>query len=154
MTAAMTANGPCEHLQPGTWPLVIDLLLDEQITFTDALTHCRHCGRRYLLEMLDWRGAERVLRIAQVDDGQARGVLHDLGRGSCDLRRAGAEVHHLLTSSAFAPWLLLIDSRSPLLRALVPAPAGRPLPAGSWRTLACDGSWVDYARSNTEMVKG
>lgn len=157
--AAFTCKGPpvnavelCDHLQPGTWPLRVDLVLDEQVTFTDALATCRLCGRAYLLEMLDWRNAERVLRIAVVDAEGARGVLRDLSRGSCDIRRAGAEVHHLRASAAVAPFLLLIDSRAPVIVAMAAAPGDPPLPTASWRTLPCDGRWVDYIRSSTEIV--
>jgi len=132
----------CDHVQPGGWPFEIELVIDEQIGFTDALVSCRTCGSAYLLEMLDWKAHERLMRVSTVDSGRVRRLLHDIGRGSCDPKRARAEVQHLQTSSTYSPWLLLIDSRDVRITGLVPVPPDTPLPTPSWRQLPCDGSWL------------
>jgi hypothetical protein len=149
----MNAAELCEHLRPGSWPFQVDLVIDEHLGVTDALMSCRHCGRAYLLEMLDWRAPFRVMRIAALDPADAGRLVRDLTRGSCDISRAGAEVHHLRTLARFSLWLLLIDSGGPLIAGLAPLPADVRLPGASWRELPCDGRWVDYLRSKTEMVK-
>ena len=78
-------------------------------------------------------------------------MLKHLGR-SCDVARAAAEIHHLRTSSRFAPFVLLLDLSAPRIEAL--APVREKLPGAPWRELPCDGRWVDYARSNSEMRNG
>jgi len=144
----------CSHVRPGDWPFEVALTLDEQLGITDALVACRMCGRPYLIEMLDWQGDHRVMRVSVLEPSRAAGVLRDLTRGSCDVSRAGAEVHHLQTQSAFSPWLLLIRASRMTIEAVVPTPVDRPLPGASWRKLPCDGSWVGYARSYTSMANG
>lgn len=131
----------CDHVQPDTWPFEVELVIDEQVGFTDALVACRTCGAPYLLEMLDWRGRQRLMRISTIDSARVAELLHNLGRGSCDLKRAGAEVQQLQTSATFAPWLLLIDATAMRIDSILPVPEGRRLPAASWRELPCDGSW-------------
>jgi hypothetical protein len=144
----------CEHLRPGVWPFHIALTLDEHLGVTDALVTCRHCARPYLIEMLDWSGDRRVMRVSILDPAEAAGVIRDLTRGSCDIRRAGAEVHHLQTRSAFSRWLLMINVTIPVIEAVVPVEANAKLPGAGWRELPCDGSWVDYARSKTSITNG
>jgi hypothetical protein len=145
----------CQHVCRGQWPFQVDLVIDEHLGPTDALMTCRHCGRAYLLEMLDWRGPLRVLRVALLDPSDAARLIRDLTRGSCDIARAGAQVHHLRSLAPFSRWLLLIDSRGPAVEDVAAVPADTRLPGASWRELPCDGSWVDYvrsARSNREIV--
>jgi len=137
----------CSHVQPGSWPFEIALVIDEQVGFTDALVTCRTCGDAYLLEMLDWQDRLRVMRTSTVERARVAGLLRDLARGSCDIRRAGAELQHVQTSSSFTPWLLVIDAVAVRIVAIVPVPATTHLPAVSWRALPCDGSWLAYARS-------
>jgi len=137
----------CYHVQAGAWPFEIELVIDEQMGFTDALVACRTCGNRYLLEMLDWRDRLRVMRVSAVESGRAAALLRNLDRGSCDLRRAGAELQQLQMSTSFSQWLLLVDARDVCITSIVPIPATPRLPAASWRDLPCDGSWVDYAQS-------
>lgn len=139
----MTAHSElCEHVQPGTWPFEVELVIDEQLGFTDALVSCRRCGAHYLLEMLDWRGHHRLMRVATVASERVRALLHDLGRGSCDPKRAGASVEQVQAGAAFTPWLLLLDARAMRIEAIRPVPNGRKLPTVSWRALPCDGSWI------------
>jgi hypothetical protein len=148
------ADDLCAHVRPGDWPFQVALTLDEQLGITDALVSCRECGQPYLVEMLDWKDDHRVLRVSVLEPARATRVVRDLTRGSCDIRRAGAEIHHLQTQSTFSRWLLLIRASRLGIEAVVPKPLDRPLPGGSWRELPCDGSWVDYARSYTSMTNG
>jgi len=139
----MTKHPPlCDHVQPGGWPFEVELVIDDQLGFTDALVACRTCGEPYLLEMLDWRGRQRLLRVSTVDSKRVAGLLRNLGRGSCDLKRAGAEVQHLQAGATFSPWLLLIDATAMRIEALVPVPEDEKLPTASWRALPCDGAWI------------
>jgi hypothetical protein len=141
---AMQLHPPlCGHVHPGSWPFEIELVIDEQVGFTDALVSCRTCGSAYLLEMLDWRGHQRLMRVSTVDSGRVQRLLHDIGRGSCDPKRAGAEVQHLQGSAAFVPWLLVIDARAVKVDAIAPLPEGKALPTAHWRKLNCDGAWLD-----------
>ena len=138
----------CDHVQPDGWPFEVELVIDEQMGFTDALVACRTCGSPYLLEMLDWRDRLRLMRVSTVESSRAAGLLHNLGRGSCDVGRAGAELQQLQTSTTFSPWLLLMDAGAMRITALVPVPEMPHLPAASWRALPCDGSWVRYAEAS------
>lgn len=142
----------CEHVRPGEWPFSTELVIDDHLGPTDALMRCRRCGRNYLLEMLDWQAEWRVMRVAALDGAQAERVVRDLTRGSCDIARAGAEVHHLRTQAPPSRRLVLMDTRGPAIAALADVPPDVALPGRSWRELPCDGSWVDYVRSNTDMV--
>lgn len=148
----------CEHVRPGTWPWHTELVLDDHLGITDALVRCRECARCYLLEMLDWDAggdiAVRLMRVRAVPAGHAEQLIHDIGRGSCDVDRAGAQVHHASTQAPVLPWLVLLDGARSTVLAVVPAPPGERLPGAGWRELPCDGGWIDYARSKTEMVNG
>lgn len=143
----------CEHVRPGAWPFTTDLVLDEQLGITDAVMSCRTCGRPYLMEMLDWRDKLRVMRLSVLDGARSARLIRDLTRGSCDVARAGQEVHAFRSQTRFSPWLLLVDNSAVAVLAVAPVPVDRRLPAPAWRDLPCDGSWVDYARSYTDTVK-
>jgi hypothetical protein len=142
MPAAQSRPPLCDHVQPHAWPFEVELVIDEQVGFTDVLVACRACGAPYLLEMLDWRRNLRLFRVSSLDSGRVAGLLHNLGRGSCDLKRAGAEIQQLQTGSTFAPWLLLIDATAMRVESILPVPEGRRLPAAGWRELPCDGGWI------------
>lgn len=146
-----SSPAPCKHVKAGTWPFRTELVLDDHLGPTDSVVACRECGRHYLLEMLDWRESLRVMRLAVLDSQEAAGLVHDLTRGSCDLNRATAQVAHLQSRAPHSPWLLLIDTREPHIDAVAPHPADRPVPSAGWRSLPCDGTWVDYARSNSQI---
>lgn len=139
----------CEHLRPGTWPLSADLVLDDHLGITDAVTTCRRCGRVYLLEMLDWHAGERVMRVARLDPEHAARLIHDLTRGSCDIGRAAAEVEHARSRAVPLPLLMRVDATGPSILGFAPAPADARLPSASWRELPCNGSWVSYARAHS-----
>jgi hypothetical protein len=150
----MNEQNVCTHLRSGTWPLTIRLVLDDHLGPTDYVASCTICGRTYLLEMLDWRDPARLLRLAVLPADHAARLIRDLERGSCDAGRAGAEIEHARSTATVLPWLLLVDIRGPRIEALVPTPHGRRVPGAPWRELACDGAWMDYARSYVDMEKG
>ncbi len=152
MTQAPEDCGLCNHIRAGSWPFHVRLVLDDHLGFTDALVACRHCGANYLLEMLDCLDNDRVMRISVPPRDHAEGVIRDVGRGSCDLSRAGQEIHHLRTGTPLCPVLLLVNWSGPSITAVVATPDQERLPAASWRDLPCDGGWVRYARSKTDMV--
>ncbi len=148
----------CQHVKVGAYPFELQLSLDEHLGMTDALVTCAECDRPYLLELLDWRGDERLFRISLPDADRVTQLVHDLSRGSCDISRAGAEVHHLQTTTPACEYLLIVNEHfspiGPTIVGIAAKPDDRPLPAASWRELDCDGQWLDYARSNTEMLNG
>ena len=145
---------PCSHLQDVGWPFRLDLVIDDEAGFTDALVSCRTCGMSYLLEMLDWLKNLRVMRIASVAPAAAAHLLRDLERGSCDPGRAAAETQQVRLSAQTLDLLLLIDASRQQLLAIAPVPTEPAVPTASWRALPCDGSWVRYARSYRAMLNG
>jgi len=149
----MSSGEVCEHVHPGQWPFQVELVLDDHLGFTEALVRCRHCGATSLLRMLDWRGPLRVMRMAPMTSDHGDRLIRDLTRGSCDVNRAGAELQHVRLTP-LSRVLILIDTRGPRIEARADAPAGVTIPGAAWRDLPCNGEWVDYVRSNTEMVNG
>ncbi|MFW6093057.1 MAG: hypothetical protein ACODAC_03715 [Pseudomonadota bacterium] len=145
-------DAPCEHVRPGAWPFDVRLTLDEHLGIAEALVSCRHCHRGYLLEMLDWRPPHRVMRVAMLPPGRLEELIRELTRGSCDISRARAAAHHMRTMAVISRWLLLVDAGVPVVEAVAAVPGEVRIPSESWRTLACDGRWVDYLRSNTDTV--
>lgn len=131
----------CQHLQPGTYPLVIDRVIDDHLGFTDAIAHCRECGSALMLEMLDWRGRLRLFRVSVLDEELVARLLRDLDRGSCDLDRAGSQIAQFQQMHADIDALLLLDTGVPEILALTAAGAER-LPRSGWRELPCDGSRI------------
>lgn len=137
VTSSGTATGPHQR------PFEVRLVLDEALGPTDALITCRSCGQPYLIEQIDYRGFERLMRVARVDPGQVEPLLADLARGSCDLSRAGAQVQHLAVGAVPLPWALAIDVRDFRITRQLRLPEGLRLPQDSWRSLPCDGRWFD-----------
>ena len=136
---------PCKHLAPGEWPFRIDLVLDAELSFTDALAHCTSCGATYVLELLDRRADQTLFRVSMPGQSASAGLLHSLSRGSCDLNRAGAEVQNLKSLQPYLPTLLLLDQQKPEIVDLVGAGDTR-LPATPTRHLPCDGTWFERLR--------
>ena len=127
----------------GPRPFDVRLVLDEALGPTDALIACRSCGQHYLIEQIDCRGFERLMRVARVDSSQVEPLLADLARGSCDLTRAGAQVQHLAVGAVPLPWALGVDVRDLRITRRLRLPEGTRLPQGSWRSLPCDGRWFN-----------
>ena len=128
---------------PQQRPFDVRLVLDEALGPTDALIACRSCGQQYLIEQIDCRGFERLMRVAHVDSSQVEPLLADLARGSCDLTRAGAQVQHLAVAAVPLPWALAVDVRDLRITRRLRLPEGTRLPQGSWRSLPCDGHWFN-----------
>lgn len=155
---ALVNTDLCQHVKVGAYPFRLQLCLDEHLGLTDGLVTCRDCNKAYLLEMLDWRGDERLFRVSLPDAEGATQLVRDLTRGSCDISRAFAEIHHMQTSIPASRYLIIIDQNfslsGPTIVGIAPKPADRPLPTTSWRELDCNGQWLDYARSYVEMLNG
>jgi len=155
----------CVHLRTATAPAAFETVyvLDEQAGITDAVIRCGECGAHVLIEMLDWRGsgfAERVYRTSLVDAADAGRYLHDRARGSCDVRRAGAETHALLTLARLTPWLLAMDERASTVLGAARLPDDTDIPTQSWRERLGDRRaqggeespfWAHFARSSTRI---
>lgn len=134
--------GLCAHLIPGPYPFETVLVLDDHLGPTELLIRCRRCGHCWLLEMLDWRDDVRLFRIRKADPEAVAGLLKDLSRGSCDLRRAGEQARHLSLSSERLPELLLLNVGHATLSAVIAPPTDTRVPGRGWRELACDGDWI------------
>lgn len=134
--------GLCEHLVPGPYPFETVLVLDDHLGPTELLIRCRQCDHCWLLEMLDWREDERLFRIRKADPEAVAGLLKDLARGSCDLRRAGEQARHFSLTSERLPELLLLNVHNARLSAVIKPPMDTVVPGTDWRALACDGSWI------------
>ncbi len=130
---------PCDHLKADTWPLTIEHTFTMLLVFADALARCRSCGRSYLLELLDVREHERLYRLSLCSNQASAELLKDLNRGSCDLQRAQAQFDEFSRSSVITDKLLWTDARANVLRGLITTHL--PLPAESWQSLPCDGTW-------------
>ena len=54
--------------------------------------------------------------------------------------------------------MLIVDEnfspRGPAIVVIAQKPDDRSLPSVSWRELDCNGQWLDYARSYTDMLNG
>jgi hypothetical protein len=135
----------CAHIVPGEAPFAIELVLDDAGGPTDALVRCRHCGAHWLLEMLDWRGRERLMRVSPLCASRVTALLANLERGSCDSGRAAAEVASATASVIALPCLLALDGRDFSITRLLALPPEQQMPRAGWRALPCDGRWFDRA---------
>ncbi len=133
----------CAHIVPGAAPFAIELVLDEAGGPTDAVVRCRHCGEHWLLEMLDWRSRERLMRVSPLNAARVTTLLANLERGSCDNGRAAAEVASAIAGVMALPCLVGIDAHDLSITRLIAIPAGQALPRAGWRLLHCDGQWFD-----------
>lgn len=133
----------CAHIVPGAAPFAIELVLDEAGGPTDAVVRCRFCDQHWLMEMLDWRGRERLMRVSPLNTARVTTLLANLERGSCDSSRAAAEVASATAGVMALSCLLGLDARDLSITRLVAIPAGRAVPRAGWRLLPCDGRWFD-----------
>ena len=133
----------CAHIVPGAAPFAIELVLDDAGGPTDAMVRCRHCGEHWLLEMLDWRSRERLMRVSPLNAARVTALLANLERGSCDSGRAAAEVASATAGVNTLSCLLGLDARDLSITRLVAIPGGQALPRAGWRSLPCDGHWFD-----------
>jgi len=131
---------PCDHLQARGWPFRVELVIDQALHFTEALVRCEACGEPYLLELLDQRGHDALFRISMPGRKASDALIHDLTRGSCDIKRGAAEVDSVKVQSPLLPMLLLVDQHGPRITRLIDT-SGRKLPSGSARAQPMDGRW-------------
>lgn len=155
MAAVSGSEDPqlCEHAQPGAWPWATRLVLDAPLGIADAVVACGECAQHVLVELIDRRGKLKVQRVSLLSAAEAAGVTRDLQRGSCDLGRADAELAYLRSRAVLTDTLVCVDDAGPRIVARVRM-ARADIPRAPWRELPCDGQWVDYALSNTEIVNG
>ena len=134
----MTTPSPCPHLQGGRLETL--LLLDAWLGIAEAVTRCPLCGQCSLLELLDIDGNRRAWRLTPLDTGQAAGLVRDVNRGSCDVHRAGNQLHALRASHALPAQVVISEDGS--LTGLRLGHGAGPLPSTSWRELPLDGQWL------------
>ena len=132
----MKPQGLCEHLRPdaGARPFEIAHAWLFQDGPIDAIARCRTCGAQVLLRLVDWAppvGRVRVYAAAAVDPDAVSLYLRDVARGSCDVRRAGAELDALWASAAPSE-LLAYDVGGERVLARGAAPADRRISGLDW----------------------
>lgn len=132
-------NKACAHVgatAPGPYPFAVEMVVDGQSGFTDAVVRCRQCGQAYLLEMLDWAGAQlerRRFRTSLLDDAVVAKYAHNRSRTSCDLTRASAEWYAVQTQARLTDLELTLDVGAATLIAARCVPAGTDIPMAHWR---------------------
>ena len=85
--------------------LVVDLVIDHQVQPTLFLASTE--AHKYKFELLDIHAAIWLYRAYLVPGELYTQTLVSLNKGSCDLNRAGAELHHLDSQSSLLDWLLV-----------------------------------------------
>jgi len=132
-------NTACEHLahaQPGEFPFAIEMVLDGQSGFTDAIVRCRTCGQAYLIEMLDWSGKRferRTFRVSLLDDAVVARYAHNRERASCDLKRAAAEWYAVQTQARLTNLQIALDVDDATLLDASALPLDTDIPMAHWR---------------------
>ena len=115
-------------------------MLDAQVHFTEAFARCRDCDTHFLLEAVDLKGAQTLLRVSTVDATALAKTLRALDQGSCDIHRARAEVASTAhRSQVLAQWLLMQSGE--VLR-WVAAPTGVSASA-TWREVPRPGELLE-----------
>jgi hypothetical protein len=152
----------CTHLASSAgepFPFELAIVLDDQSGFTDAVVTCRTCGQHVLLEMLEWSGAhfeERVYRTSLVPKQAVAQFSKNRARGTCDVKRAGAEAHAFTQLAELTPWLVALDLGKHLVLATTRLADGTDVPVVSWRELLANGAatreWrAHFTRSSTRI---
>ena len=139
------ANSPCQHVCTGSANLTPRLVLDAHLWVTDALLQCDGCDRLYLVEMIDYAGQLAAFRLSNLPLAHAQQTLHNLDRGSCDIRRAGEEIASLAGFATLLPGLVLMHQGA--LRGYRSVPVAQ-IPRAHWRQLPCDGRWVTFIQTD------
>ncbi|MEM7003513.1 MAG: hypothetical protein AAF529_22190 [Pseudomonadota bacterium] len=70
-------------------------------------------GDLFLARAIDTRGRETLFELRSVPTKLAEETLVSLDKGSCDVRRANAEIDNLQSQSAASDWLLKCESAEP-----------------------------------------
>ena len=151
----------CHHFADAVdapFPFDVEIVLDDQAGFTDAVVTCRYCGQHVLLELLEGGGARfeaRVYRASLVPTQAVALYLKDRARGSCDVKRAGAEAHAFTSLAELTPHLVALDLGAREVSGVVRLPDGVDVPMTSWRersAAATANMWRGYfTRSSTRI---
>ena len=129
----------CTHVADatrGAAPFATVLVMDEVGGMADAVLRCKACNRPYLLELLDWSGPARVerrYRTSVVDERILEKYLHNLARGSCDVKRAPAERQSFESRAKLTPTIVKLDSRDLHVLDIETVAADADIPMSSWR---------------------
>jgi len=129
----------CEHVAAakcGAQPFSTVLVMDEVGGVADAVVRCKVCARPYLLELLDWSGpsrAKRRYRTSTVDEAILKKYLHNLERGSCDVKRAPAERQSFESRTKLSRTIVELDAKDLSVLAVESVAADADIPVSSWR---------------------
>ncbi len=139
MAKPSSENTACEHLvraTPSEFPFAVEMVLDGQSGFTDAIVRCRTCGQAYLIEMLDWappRYERRTFRVSLLDDDVVARYAHNRERASCDLKRAAAEWYAVQTQARLTNVSITLDVDNATLIDARLLPNDTDVPMAHWR---------------------
>ncbi len=139
MAKPSSENTACEHLAratPGEFPFAVEMVLDGQSGFTDAIVRCRTCGQAYLIEMLDWeppRFVRRTFRVSLLDDAVVARYAHNRERASCDLKRAAAEWYAVQTQARLTNLSIVLNVDDATLVSVRAVPQDTDIPMAHWR---------------------
>jgi hypothetical protein len=152
----------CAHLaalEPGAAALT--LAPDEIVGWYDgpveAIARCATCGAPAWLELLDW-SRDRSIRVFALAGLRARDAAVYLGnvkKGSCDPKRARAELEALAASAGPFEKLVAWHVREARLLAAAPLPPQTAVPAGAWsERLAAPDDTRWFTRLGLDKAKG
>jgi hypothetical protein len=129
----------CEHVAhacPDAYPFATVLVLDEVGGIADAIVRCSACARPYLLELLDWSGpalTRRRYRTSVVDEAILEKYLHNLERGSCDVKRAPAERQSFESRAKLSATIVELDAKDLRAISVESLAPDADVPMSSWR---------------------
>jgi hypothetical protein len=129
----------CSHVADaarGARPFTTVIVMDEVCGMADAVLRCTQCNAPYLLELLDWSGAARIerrYRTSIVDEAILAKYLHNVERGSCDVKRAPAERASFESRAKLSRTIVALDSRDLSVLGVETVAADADIPMGSWR---------------------
>ena len=129
----------CSHVEgaaPGAKPFSTVIVMDEVGGLADAVLRCTQCDRPYLLELLDWSGPARIerrYRTSVVDEAILKKYLHNLARGSCDVKRAPAERHSFESRAKLSRTIVKLDARDLHVLGVETVAPDADIPMSSWR---------------------
>jgi len=148
-----TSADLCAHLRaarPGPPPFRERLALDAAHGPSELIVSCARCGATALLELLDWAGPRRELRVFRAS-GIPRELVDEFrgraGRPSCDLRRGERELEAFLSHAGSVRALLAWHLERDALVALREVAADDGVPLGAWREVMPpreDARWFDW----------
>ena len=121
------------HWAPGPAPFEVVQMIDFENGLTDAVV--RADGSLLVLEMLAWGGPRfqhRVFRTSALPEDAFAVHQRNARSASCDLTRAGRELHALLTNATLLRSLVLLDVSANEVLALHHDFAGT-IPMEHWR---------------------